>query len=183
MFLLAKNSSTEISVRQDALSCRNTQMFLTFGLTHARAFSDCVALRHKLFVNDSLAVKEATQHAMIFDLLSLAFWGGGGIGEVEVVPFHALALETRHVPRNGGNFQSVPKSQDTFPFPDVLLVVRNIYWERFCTDFSHPQFTDRNMMNGGATKMQFFPDRSDRQPTIRTHEILDSVDILSDSSS
>lgn len=75
--------------------------------------------------------------------------------------------------QNGDNFQSIPKSQDTFPswYPSGRA---KGFWNHLCTDFSHLQFISQNAMNGGMSEIQLILLTINRWPD----KIPDSVNIF-----
>jgi len=60
----------------------------------------------------------------------------------------------------------------------VLLILRRIFRNRFRADFPRLHVIGQNLMNGDASESQLFTDRSDRQPTITSHEIPDTGDVF-----
>jgi len=52
---------------------------------------------------------------------------------------------------------------------EVPLILRKVFWNHYCPDFSHCQLIDQTLMNSSVNQIQLFPDHSDCQPTIRRH--------------
>ncbi len=137
---------------------------------------DSLALKYKLFMNDTWAIKKANQHAFDLRLNSflLLFWSCRGWS----VPWHALALgfwvilEDPCFITTNNLFQKMriifSRFQEIVALltSDLLLILRKIIGNYFCADFPRAQFFHQNLLNDFGIQIQPLCSHSDTQPAI-----------------
>lgn len=116
MFLLAKNSWTQIDMLQGRLLWCSTQVFFMF-LVKMLVYR--LVLRSKCVMNGPLTIKKAIYHAFYLRFVQSGFlwpWWRWNVPFLAMTFCFRVVIENPRfvvmfdVPKKGGNFQSTPKS-------------------------------------------------------------------------